>query len=67
MKTVIIYIVASVLIMVAILMILGGSLLWSFIGFLYSGLLYVSGDIFPSFWRSFWVSNIKILAYFNCL
>ena len=29
--------------------------------------LYVSGDVFPDIWKTYWTSNMKILAYFNCL
>ena len=43
----------------------GGWLL--LVGLCYDCLLFVSGEMFPKFWKSFWVSNIKILSYFNSL
>jgi hypothetical protein len=40
---------------------------WSLAGLCYDGLLFVSGELFPKVWKSFWISNIKILSYFGSL
>ncbi len=66
MKNVINYLVCTVALFVAIVLTCSGGLM-SFAGLCWCGLLYVSGELFPKFWKSFWVSNIKILSYFNCL
>ena len=65
-KNVLNYIACTAAIMVAAALLLGGGL-WSLCGVLWSALLYASGDAFKGVWRRFWVSNIKILSYFNCL
>ena len=66
MKNVICYLVCAVALFVAIVLICGGGW-WSLAGLCWCGLLYVSGELFPKFWKSFWVSNIRILSCFNCL
>ena len=66
MKNVIIYLVCTVALFVAIVLTCYGGWM-SFAGLCWCGLLYASGELFPKFWKSFWVSNIKILSYFNCL
>ena len=60
------YFVCTVALFVAIVLTCSGGW-WSFAGLCWCGLLYVSGDLFPKFWKSFWVINIRILSYFNCL
>ena len=60
------YVVCAVALFVAIALILGGGL-WSLVGFAWCGLLYVSGVVWPRVWRSFWVSNMRILSLFGCL
>ena len=64
MKNVIIYLVCTVALFVAIVLTCGGGF-YTIAGLCWSGLLYVSGEIFPSIWKSFWVSNFKMLSYFN--
>lgn len=66
MKRILNYAVCSVCLFVAIVFICGGGL-WTLCGFIWSAMLYMSGEAFPEYWKMFWVSNIKILAYFNCL
>jgi len=66
MKNIIIYLVCAVALFVAIALTCSGGWL-SLAGLCLCGLLYVSGELFPKFWKSFWVSNIKILSYFGCL
>ena len=66
MKNVIIYMVCAVALFVAIALTCSGGW-WSLAGLCWCGLLYVSGELFPKFWKSFWVSNIRILSRFNCL
>ena len=60
------YLICTVALFVAIVLTCSGGWL-SLVGLCYDGLLFVSGELFPKFWKSFWVSNIKILSYFNCL
>jgi len=60
------YVVCSIALFVAIVATLSGGL-WSLVGLAWSFMLYVSGVAFPSWWKTFWVTNIRILAYFNCL
>jgi hypothetical protein len=66
MKNVINYLVCTVALFVAIVLICSGGW-WSLVGLCWCGLLYASGELFPKFWKSFWVSNIKILSYFDLL
>ena len=66
MKNVIIYLTCTVALFVAIVLTCSGGW-WSLVGLCFDGLLYVSGELFPKFWKSFWVSNVRILSYFNCL
>lgn len=60
------YLICTVAIVVAIVLTCAGGW-WSLVGLCYDGLLYVSGELFPKVWKSFWVSNIKILSYFGSL
>lgn len=66
MKNAIYYIVCSVALFAAIVLTCSGGWL-SLCGLCLDGLLYVSGELFPKVWKSFWVSNVKILSYFGCL
>ncbi len=66
MKSVINYLVCTAVLFVATVLTCSGGWL-SLVGLCWCGLLYASGKLFPKFWKSFWVSNIKILSYFNCL
>ena len=66
MKPVLNYFVCAAALFVAVALVLGGGL-WSLCGLVWCGVLYVSGEIWPRFWRAFWVSNMRILSYFGCL
>lgn len=66
MKKVVNYLVCSTAIMVAVVLLCSGNL-WSLVGMLWCGMLYVSGEAFPRFWKTYWMTNIRILSYFNCL
>lgn len=65
-KLVFIYLACTAALMVAVFLICGGGW-YSMAGLLWAAVLYVSGDVFPDMWKTYWTSNIKILAYFNCL
>ena len=60
------YVLCSALLFVAVALLCGGGI-WSLIGFSWCGLLVASGGVFPSMWRLYWVTNIRILQYFDCL
>ena len=60
------YLICTVALFVAIVLTCSGGW-WSLAGLCWCGLLYASGELFPKFWKSFWVSNIKILSYFDWL
>ena len=60
------YLVCTVALFVAIVLTCSGGW-WSLAGLCYDGLLFVSGELFPKVWKSFWISNIRILSYFGCL
>lgn len=66
MKTMFNYMICTAALLVAVLLVLGGGF-WSLCGLAWCGVLYVSGILYPRFWRAFWVTNIRILSYFNCL
>ena len=66
MKRVLNYLVCSTALFVAVALVLGGGLC-SLCGLVWCGVLYVSGEIWPRFWREFWVSNMRILSYFGFL
>ena len=60
------YLICSVALFVAIVLTCSGGW-YTLAGLCFGGLLYVSGDVFPNVWKSFWKSNIKILSYFGCI
>lgn len=60
------YIVSAVAILVAITLVTAGGL-WSLAGFVLGALLYVSGLKFPTWWQTFYKTNLRILAYFDLL
>lgn len=60
------YLICSVALFVAIVLTCSGGW-YTLAGLCFGGLLYVSGDVFPNVWKSFWKSNIKILSYFGSL
>ena len=66
MKNFLNYMVCSALLFVAVALILSGGL-WLVCGLVWSAGLYATSDVLKAMWRRFWVSNIKILNYFNCL
>ena len=66
MKRVLNYFVCSTALFVAVALVLGGGLC-SLCGFVLCGVLYASGEMWPRFWRAFWVSNMRILSYFGFL
>lgn len=66
MKRVLNYLVCSTALFVDVALVFGGGLC-SLCGFVLCGVLYVSGEMWPRFWREFWVSNMRILSYFGCL
>ena len=65
-KLILNYIVCTFAIGVAIALVLGGGW-WSLCGFVWCGALYISGVVFPAFWRRFWRTNMRILRQFDCL
>lgn len=67
MKRVLNYLACTALLFVAVVLILSGSVAWTLVGFAWSFGLYMWGLAWPNFWKMYWVSNIKILARFNCL
>ena len=66
MKRVLNYLVCSAALFVAVALVLVGGLC-SLCGFVLCGVLYVSGEMWPRFWREFWVSNMRILSYLGFL
>ena len=60
------YLICSVALFVAIVLTCSGGW-YTLAGLCFGGLLYVSGELFPNVWKSFWISNIKILSYFGSL
>lgn len=60
------YIISSLLISVTLLAILGGGW-WSMGGFIMLVILVFIFSKWPKMWRDFWLTNARILAYFNCL
>lgn len=66
MKNVLSYAVCSVVLFVAIVLVCGGGW-YTLAGLVWSLAVYLSGDVFPTIWRRFWRSNMRILRYFDCL
>lgn len=67
MKRVLNYLVCSLALFVAIALVTCGSFIWSLVGVAWSFMLYMWGVFYPKYWKMFWVTNLRILAYFNCL
>lgn len=61
------YLVNLMAIWVAIILIISGSLVWTLCGLAWCLMLYMLGVVYPKWWNMFWVSNLRILAHFNCL
>lgn len=66
MKRILNYLVCTIALFVAMVLVLSGDM-WSLVGLAWCFMLYVSGVAFPSWWKLFWVTNIRILSYFGCL
>ena len=66
MKATCIYLACALAIFVGVVLVLCGGL-WPVVGLAWFALLYISGLMWPRLWRSFWRSNMRVLAYFNCL
>lgn len=66
MKHVAKYLVCAFALFVALVLLVGGGW-WSLIGFIWCVWLYMWGERYPRIWREFWRSNMRILAYFDCL
>ena len=64
MKNVAIWTICSLSTFVAVALLATGGL-WSLAGLAWSLMLYVSGHIFPKVWRSYWITNMKILRVFG--
>ena len=60
------YIVSVLAILVAITLATAGGLC-SLAGFVLGALLYVSGLKYPTWWQTFYKTNLRILAYFDLL
>lgn len=67
MKNVINYLVCTVALFVAIVLVLSGSVLWTLCGLAWCLMLYMWGVVCPKWWKMFWVSNLRFLAHFKCL
>lgn len=61
------YLVNLMAIWVAIILMISGSLVWTLCGLAWFLMLYMLGLVCPKWWKMFWVSNLRILAYFNFL
>lgn len=58
------YLVCTVAICVAVVLTCSGGW-WSLAGLCYDFLLFVSGILFPRFWRRCWIVNKKIMSNFK--
>lgn len=67
MKFIFNYLVCSLALLVSIVFVLSGSLIWTLCGLAWCLMLYMWGAVCPKWWKMFWVSNLRILAHFNCL
>lgn len=67
MKTIVNYIVCTLALSVAVVLLLSGSFVWCAVGLAWCLMLYMWGVFCPKWWKMFWVSNLRILAHFNCL
>ena len=53
--------------LVVIVFVLSGSVLLTLCGLAWCLMIYMWGVVCPKWWKMFWVSNLRILAHFNCL
>ena len=60
------YFVCSVALFFAIVLTCSGGLATLF-GVAAFGALYATGKAFPTVWKRFWITNLRILNYFGCL
>lgn len=66
MKAILNYFICTVALFIAIVLTCSGGWL-TLAGLCVDGLLYASGELFPNVWKSFWITNVRILSYFGCL
>ena len=67
MKLIFNYLVCSLALLVAIVFLRSGSLVCTLGGLAWCLMIYMWGVVCPKWWKMFWVSNLRILAYLNCL
>ena len=67
MRTILNYTVCTVALLVDVVLILSGSFAWTLVGFAWSFGLYMWGEAFPSYWRKYWVTNMRILKLWGCI
>ena len=66
MKEIVNYLICFALIFPVIIMLLSDSILWMLVGIVYTGCLCVSSVAYPSLWRSFVKTNIRICKTLGC-
>lgn len=66
MRNLFIYLLCSISIAVAFILVCAGGW-WSLVGLCLCGMLYISVEAFPNAWKMFWLSNMKVLKFFKCL
>jgi hypothetical protein len=59
------YIVCTLALSLVVVLCFSGALLPTFIGIVWAVLLYASGRRWPKFWRRFWVTNLRLLHFFE--
>lgn len=67
MKRIFNYLVCSVALFVGVALMACGTLWMAVASLMWFAMCYVWGEVFPVFWKRFWIQNMRILAYFNCL
>lgn len=66
MKEIINYIFCLILISPIIVLLMSDSILWILVGIVYTGCLYVGNVAYPSVWRMFIRTNIRICKNLSC-
>jgi len=66
MKIIFNYIICGLLLFVGLFMLLSGGV-WSFSGLTWFVMLFLSGEIWPAFWRKFWLTNLRLMSLLGCL
>lgn len=64
MKNIIGYIAATILVAIGMVLLCFGSVWFALCGLCWFGMLYVSSEVCPNFWRNYWRINMSILARF---